>query len=88
MILGYDSADKREIALDLLAKEGIKFTMILDPSMAAQMMAMQTYRVNAVPTTYVIDREGKIADAWVGFEAETPGQPSKAAALLKKLGIE
>jgi peroxiredoxin len=45
---------------------------------------MQEYGVSAVPITYVIDREGKVVEAWVGSQAGIP----RATELLEKLGIE
>lgn len=83
-MLGFDSADKRQIALDLMHKLSLTFPCILDSSTAAINVAMQKYRASAVPTTYLIDRDGKIAASWVGFdEKENP-----APELLKKLKIE
>ena len=37
-----------------------------------------------MPTTYLIDREGKILSAWVGFSEDD----ENAKAALKKLGLE
>ncbi len=84
MVLGFNSADKRQIALDLLKKKSLSFPNVLDSSMEARLTTMQEYRISAVPITYVIDREGKVVEAWVGSQAGIP----RAAKLLEKLGIE
>jgi peroxiredoxin len=84
VVLGFDSADKRQIALDLLQKQGLTFPCVLDSSDAAIATTYQAYRATAVPMTYLIDREGKIAAAWLGFDEKDQRLP----ALLKKLGIE
>ena len=84
VVLGYNSADKREIALDLLKKNSLTFPSVLDSSPAAQETAVGNYRTSAVPTTYVIDREGKIADAWIGYDPESDRVPK----LLEKFGIK
>jgi peroxiredoxin/outer membrane lipoprotein-sorting protein len=83
VVLGFNSADRKNIALDLLREHSLTVPSILDSSMAA-VMTTTRYRANAVPTTYIIDRDGKIADAWVGYEKDDP----RVAAGLKKLAIE
>ncbi len=82
-MLGLDTADKRQVALDLMKKLGLTFPCILDPSMKG-IDVMRAYRLNAAPTTYLIDREGKITDAWTGFSPDD----ERAAAALKKLKLE
>ncbi len=84
MVLGFDSADKREIALQLLKKNSLTFECVVDSSDAAIATTFQDYHSSAVPTTYLIDRDGKIAAAWLGFDEKNDQTP----ALLKKLGIE
>jgi len=84
VVLGFNSADKRDIARELLRKLELTFPCILDASADAQQTAMAKYRSNAVPTTYVIDREGKVLMAWVGFSEKD----EHTQAALKKLGLE
>jgi len=76
-------ADKRQIALDLLKKHVLTFPCIVDSSTKAQKL-MQEYCVSGVPTTYIIDKEGKIMMAWMGFSEND--ENIKGA--LKKLGLE
>lgn len=83
-MLGFNSVDRPEIVADLLDKYAVKYPSIMDNSSAAQLVSMNDYRVEAVPTTYVIDRDGKIAAAWIGYQQDSPQQ----RAVLKKLGIE
>ncbi len=45
---------------------------------------MFDYRISAAPTTYIIDRDGKIVAAWTGFSEDDETIP----ATLKKLGLE
>ena len=83
-MLGLNPADDRKIALEYLEENKVTFPIILDTSPAAwQAMAQyETLRgMSAVPMTYVIDRDGKVVDAWYGFES------AKTEQALKKLGL-
>jgi peroxiredoxin len=83
VVLGVDVADKRQIALDLLKKHALTFPCIVDPSTKGQKL-MQAYCISAAPTTYLIDKEGKIMAAWVGFS----DSDENVKGALKKLGLE
>ncbi len=84
VVLGVNTADDRQIALDYLKANQVTFPNVLDSSTAAN-MAMMKYEtlagMSAVPMTYVIDREGKVVEAAYDF------RPSRAEATLKKLGF-
>jgi len=67
-----------------MKKLDLTFPCILDSSPDAAQTANGKYACNAVPTTYLIDREGKIRSAWVGFSEDD----ENAKAALKKLGLE
>ncbi len=60
------------------------FPNVLDSSNAA-LQAMMQYEtlgsMSAVPMTYVIGREGKVVEAWYGYE------PDRTEKALKKLGF-
>ncbi|MGD8450526.1 MAG: redoxin domain-containing protein [Phycisphaerae bacterium] len=84
VVLGFNSADRRDIALDLLRKQKVTFPCVLDSSTDAMQMSMMKYHASAVPTTYIIDREGKVLMAWVGFSDDDP----RAEEALKKMGLE
>ena len=87
VILGFDCADDKQIALDMLRENDATFTNIIDSSEAALKVCFHDYQTkgaSAVPMSYIIDRDGNVAAAWYGYE---PGQ-STAIAAFKKAGGE
>ena len=84
IILGANVADDKQIALDMLRENAATFPNILDASDAAQSVCFREYRCGGVPLSYIIDREGNIADVWYGGRE----QHERAKEVLKKLGIE
>jgi peroxiredoxin len=82
VILGFNSADDKQIALEFMAENGATFPTILDSSDEAMKVGFQDYRGSGVPLNYVIDREGKVVDAWYGYEKGHP----RAMAALEKTG--
>ncbi len=70
--------------MDLFKKLSLNFACVLDSSDTAMNTAYQKYGAMAVPTSYLIDKEGKVAAAWVGYDEES----DQVTPLLKKLGIE
>ncbi len=83
MILGVNSADNKDIALEFLKKKGITFPVILDSSPEGQLVTNQAYRASAVPTTYVINPVGWIQASWVGYD----GDEERITALLRELKV-
>jgi len=85
VVLGVNTADDRKIALDYMKANEVTFPNILDASDAGN-RAMSQYEtlggMSAVPMTYVIGRDGKVVDAWYGYERD--GAPK----VLKKLGLQ
>ena len=69
VILGCNASDDKQIALDFMHENGATFPCILDASEAAVKVSHQDYRSSGVPLNYIIDRDGKIVDAWYGYEA-------------------
>ena len=69
VVLGFNGSDDRDIALKFLAENGATYRSILDSSPEAwQAMAQyETLGMSAVPMTYLIDPEGKVVEAWYGF---------------------
>ena len=65
VILGFNCADDKQIALDFLRKNSVTFPIILDSSYFAIITSLYGYKSRGVPVSYIIDREGKIAAAWV-----------------------
>lgn len=86
LVLGFNFADEKKIALDFLKENSATFPNIIDASESAQKVFFRDYQkmegMSGVPLNYIIDQEGKIADAWYGHDKE---QSIKA---LEKLGIE
>jgi peroxiredoxin len=68
VILGFNSSDDRKIALDFLRENSATFPNILDTSKTAVKTAFDSYKMSGVPLNYIIDRQGKIVDAWYGYE--------------------
>jgi peroxiredoxin len=83
VVLGLDYMDDPSIAKDLLKENTATFPSIVDCSDTAK-AAGRDYRISAVPTTYLIDREGKIVAGWLDYTEEN----DPTLDLLKKLGIE
>ena len=85
VVLGVNVSDDRKIALEYLVENRVTFPNVFDISGRAQqvMMRYETLQgFSAVPMTYVIDREGKVVDAWYDFREDLM---EKA---LEKLGYE
>jgi peroxiredoxin len=82
MILGFNSADDKRIALEFMADSGAAFPTILDSSDAARKVQFQDYHGSGVPLNYIIDREGKIVDVWYGYEKGH----ARALAAIQKAG--
>jgi peroxiredoxin len=86
VVLGFNFSDDNKIALEFLGENGATFPTILDgsPEALKTNRKLQTLGMTAVPLTYVFDREGKVVDAWYGYEEGH----ERAKRALKKLGIE
>ena len=83
VVLGFNFADDAGIAKKLLRDNQVTFPTILDASESANHVSAM-YRVSGVPLTYLIDREGKIVDAWYGYR-QGDDRGKKA---LQKFGIQ
>jgi hypothetical protein len=84
--LGFDASDDKEIALEMLRENGATFPNIIDSSETAEKVCFQEYQrsgSSAVPMSYIIDRDGKIVDAWYGYYE---GEPKSIAAIQKTGG--
>ncbi len=68
VILGFNCLDDKQIALEFIKENSATFPNILDSSDAANMVALRDYKMGGVPLNYIIDREGKVVDAWYGYE--------------------
>jgi peroxiredoxin len=81
VILGLNTEDDKQIALDIMRENAVTFPNILDTSAAAKRVADHDYPNAGCPTNYIIDRDGTIVDAWVA-------DYRRAFAALQKTGGE
>jgi peroxiredoxin/outer membrane lipoprotein-sorting protein len=84
VVLGFDFADDRQIALDFLRQHLVAFPNILDISDEAIKTGFMTYGARAAPVNYIIDHEGKIVDAWLGYDLNS----KRGVDVLTKLGFK
>ena len=84
VILGFNCADNKKIAMDFMRANSATFPNILDSSGIAIKLMFKDYKSSGVPLNYIIDREGKVADAWYGYEEGH----KRAIAALEKLGVK
>jgi peroxiredoxin len=84
VILGFNCADDKQIALDFMRDNSATFPTILDSSDAAVKTGFKSYKMSGVPLNYIIDKDGKIVDAWYGYEEGH----IRALAALEKAGLK
>jgi peroxiredoxin len=85
MILGFNCFDDREIAMNFIRDNSVTFPNILDSSYATKKLIFDGYRNRSqiAPLSYMIDRDGKVMDAWYGYDKDR----KRIITLLKKSGI-
>jgi peroxiredoxin/outer membrane lipoprotein-sorting protein len=90
VVIGIDNDDDYEIARSFLMKNSITYPNIIDSSPSAQDIQCKQYQTKAgrraSPMTYLIDRDGKVAEAWYGSDKEK--DEKDITQKLKKLGIK
>jgi hypothetical protein len=87
VVLGFNCSDDKQIALDMLRENGVTFPNIIDASDDAQKVCFQDYQRSggsAVPMSYLIDPQGKVLNAWYGYEEGH----ARAIKALQKTGGE
>ncbi len=84
VILGLNSSDDKKIALEFLRENAATFPTILDSSDAADKVGYEGYKCTGVPLNYIIDPQGKVVDAWYGYEEGH----KRALAALEKAGLK
>ncbi len=62
VVLAVDSADTREKAAAFMQSQSMPFTQLWDP----QGQVMNTFGVPGLPSTFFIDKSGKVRFAWNG----------------------
>ncbi len=86
VILGFNCADDKRIARNFIRENSVTFPNILDSSDASEKVIFDGYRNRSgiVPLSYIIDTQGKVVDAWSGYEKDS----KRALAALKKAGMQ
>jgi peroxiredoxin len=84
VILGFNCADDKKIALEFMQENSATFPNILDSSDAARNIYFDKYKGSGVPLNYIIDGEGKVVDTWYGYEEGH----QRALAALEKAGLK
>ncbi len=62
VVLGVNQGEPEEIVVDYLERLGITFPIVLDEAVQVS----ELYRVNSLPTTFFIDRDGILRDQVIG----------------------
>jgi peroxiredoxin/outer membrane lipoprotein-sorting protein len=73
VVLGVNNADAKEFVTEVLQQNHVTFPNVVDTSDDASnaLAKFETLAgASAVPMTYIIDREGKVVDAWYGDAKE------------------
>ena len=70
-VLGLNVTDDRRIALAFLQAHKVTFPTVLDSSEVAEMIVSKGYgnKTLDTPLSYIIDRNGKVVDAWYDYGA-------------------
>jgi peroxiredoxin len=84
VILGFNCSDEKQIALDFMRENSATFPTILDSSDIAIKIGFDGYKMSGVPLNYIIDQDGKIVDAWYGYEQGH----KRALTVLEKSGLK
>ncbi len=62
--LGVNVKDTREAGADFLASKQVSYPSIFDPSMRT-LLSIRGYPSGSIPSTIVIDRQGRVAHVWL-----------------------
>jgi len=88
VVIGFNCVDDRGLASGFLEQHSVTFPNVLDRSAAAREVCFSRYQtrkgMSATPLTYLIDREGKVFDAWYGFDEERSEQALQKAGILPR----
>ena len=78
VVIGFNCADDKNIALDFLRENSVTFPNIVDASELAVEIAFSDYGMTGVPLNYLIGRDQNIIDAWYGYDEERALQVFKS----------
>ena len=62
LIVAIDAGDPAEMVADFIARYGLSFPVWVDPSSSA----LNSFRNNHLPSSYLIDQKGQVVMAWSG----------------------
>lgn len=82
VVLGLNLVDDNRIARRFIRDNEFTFPIVLEPSATTERVLVQDYgnKMEMVPLSYIISREGKVVDAWYGYDQ---GHDRAMAALEK-----
>jgi peroxiredoxin len=84
VVLGFNCFDLQGIARALLRENGVTFPNVRDGTRVAWKVLDKGYKgTGGVPLNYIIDPNGRVVDAWYGYEEGHP----RALAALKQAGL-
>ncbi len=55
-------------------EQGVGYTVVLDPEAKAQ----DAYAIRGLPETFLVGRDGKVLEHWIGYDAELETEIKKA----------
>jgi glutathione peroxidase-family protein len=85
VIIGFNCSDDKGITRALLRENGVTFPNIRDVTRVAWKVLRKAYKDSGTtPLNYIIDREGKVVDAWYGYEEGH----QRALTALEKAGLK
>jgi hypothetical protein len=83
VILGFNTGDNKNIAKLMVYENGVTFPNIRDASrLRFKVLDKKYHALGGVPMNYIIDRERKVVDAWLGRNH------ARAMDAMKKVGLE
>jgi hypothetical protein len=77
-------SDDKQIAVEFFRENSATFPTILNSSEAANRVWFDDYKCMWVPLNYIIDKVGKVVDAWYGYEQGH----KRALVALEKAGLK
>jgi len=86
VVLGLNCTDDEHILRAFLRENPVTFPIIHDGSPTARRVVLDGYanKTAAAPMNCIIDREGRIVDAWLGYD----GNHQRALAALEKASLQ
>ena len=86
VILGFNCADDKRIALRFMRENSLTFPNVLYSAGDAEKVMLRIYKnkTQTVPLFYIIDSQGNVVDTWFGYEEGS----KRASAAIKKAGLQ